>query len=210
MIAHDGLTELVRRAQTTDRTAVAELLARLQPDLDRLVERFGDVSTAYGSASDLAQEAALRLWEKLAQFQGADNDERTAAMLHDWLEQLVRRLATNRREARHAAKRRPERPIFSLGLPAGTDSRQPPAGLDPAAGGPTPSALACAAEVDARVRAALTALPDATDRQVLELCFFEAISLRAVAERLDLSYDKVRERYHAGLRFLERELGPLQ
>ncbi|HVC93781.1 MAG TPA: sigma-70 family RNA polymerase sigma factor [Pirellulales bacterium] len=209
MIAHDGLTELVRRAQTTDRKAVAELLARLRPDLDRLAERFGDVSTAAESASDLAQEAALRLWEKFGQFQGADNDALTAAMLHDWLEQLVRRLAANRRLARHAVKRRPERPVSFLGLAAGTDSRQPVVGLEPAESGPTPSALACAAEVNVRVRAALAALPNSTDRQVLELCFFDCMSLRAVAERLDLSYDKVRERYHAGLCLLERELGPL-
>ncbi|HVC92133.1 MAG TPA: sigma-70 family RNA polymerase sigma factor [Pirellulales bacterium] len=209
MIAHDGLSQLVRRAQSSDPAAVAELLARLRPDLARFAEHFGDVSTGDESASDLAQEAALRLWEKLGQFEGGNNDERTAAMLHDWLEKLVRRLATNRREARHAAKRRPERPVFSFGAPAGTDSRPKHLGLEPAEGGPTPSAIACAAEVDARVRAALAAVPDPTDRQIIELCFFEAMSLRAVAGRLDLTYDKVRERYHAGLRFLERELEPL-
>jgi len=39
-----------------------------------------------------------------------------------------------------------------------------------------------------------------------EACFGPSLSLREVAERLHLSYDKVRERYHAGLRFLERQL----
>jgi RNA polymerase sigma-70 factor (ECF subfamily) len=209
MIAPDGLSELVRRAQTADRTAVAELLVRLQPDLDCFAKRFGDVSTGAERVSDLAQEAALRLWEKLGQFQGATDDERTAAMLHDWLEKLVRRLATNRRDARHAAKRRPEQPLFSFGVPGGTDSRPTPAGPDLSESGPTPSAAAGAAEVDAHVRVALAAVPDPTDRQILELCFFDGLSLRAIAERLDLSYDKVRERYHAGLRFLERKLEPL-
>ncbi|HEV3021364.1 MAG TPA: sigma factor-like helix-turn-helix DNA-binding protein, partial [Pirellulales bacterium] len=139
----------------------------------------------------------------------AADDKQTAAMLHDWLEQLVRRLAANRREARHAAKRRPERSVLSLRGPAGTDSRPTPAGLDPAESGPTPSAIAGAAEVDAHVRAAFAAVPDPTDRQILELCFFEAMSLRAIAGRLELSYDQVRVRYHASLRFLERQLEPL-
>jgi DNA-directed RNA polymerase specialized sigma24 family protein len=47
------------------------------------------------------------------------------------------------------------------------------------------------------------------DRQIIELCFAQKLSLREIAERLQLSYDKVRERYHAGLRFLQRQLDGL-
>ena len=127
-------------------------------------------------------------------------------MLHNWVEQLIRRLAANRHEARHAGKRRPDLPVLRLEALAGRDSLGAPLGLDPAGNGPTPGAVVGGAEVDTRVRAAIQRIPNPTDRQILELCFVQALSLRTVAERLNISYDKVRERYHAALRFLEREL----
>ncbi len=206
MIPPDGICELVRRAQSGDRLAYADLLQRTGPDLEGFALRHGDLSSGVESVSDLTQQAALRFWEKFHQFQGADGGEPTAAMLHDWIQQLVRNLAANRRDARHAAKRRPDLPILRLGQPGLSDGQAGSAGLDPAGAGPTPSAAAAAAELDTRARAALASVPDPTDRRILELCFMEGLSLRAVAERLGLGYDKVRERYHAGLRFLERQL----
>lgn len=206
MIAPEGLTKLVRQAQSGDRQDVAELLERVRTDLERFAETYGDASAGAESASDLLQEASLRVCEKIGQFQGTLDDGQTAAMLHDWLEQLVRRLAANRREARHAQKRRPDDALLRLGDALGTDSQGAPAGLDPAGTGPTPSAVVAADELGARVRAALDSISDTTDRQILELCFLHSLSLRAVAEQMQLSYDKVRERYHAGLRLLEREL----
>jgi RNA polymerase sigma factor (sigma-70 family) len=59
------------------------------------------------------------------------------------------------------------------------------------------------------VRAALLKIASETDREIVRLYFFDSLSLRQIAERLGLSYDKVRERHHASLRFLERELGGL-
>jgi RNA polymerase sigma factor (sigma-70 family) len=206
MIAPDGLTDLVRQAQAGDRSAVAELLHRIRPDINRFAERFVDSSLAADSASDLAQEASLRVWKRLGQFQGARDDKQTAAMLYDWLQQLVQRLAANRREARHTGKRRPDLPLLRLGALTAADSQGKPGGLDPAGSELSPSALAGAAEVDARVRDALHAIPDSTDRRIIELCFGQGLSLREVADHLQLSYDKVRERHHAGLRFLERKL----
>ena len=49
----------------------------------------------------------------------------------------------------------------------------------------------------------------ARDREIVRLCFFDGLSLRQIAERLQLSYDKVRQRYHRSLKVLERELGGL-
>jgi RNA polymerase sigma factor (sigma-70 family) len=206
MIAPDGLSDLVRSAQTRDREAETKLLKRIQPELDRFARRFGHVSTAAESTSDLAQEASLRLWERFQQFQGAADDESTAAMLHDWLQQLVRRLAANRHAARHADKRRPDRPLLRFALPPENGSSNGAGGLDMAGTSATPSVIAQGAEAEERVRRALEKIPDTTDRLVLEMCFLQAHSLRAIAEHLNISYDKVRERYHAGLQFLESEL----
>jgi len=206
MIPPDGIRELVRQAQTGDPRACTELLQRIGPALRRFALRHGDLSSGVESVSDLSQQAALRFWETFHQFQGADSDEPTAAMLHDWIRKLVRNLAANRHDARHTAKRRPDRPILRLGRPRLGDGQAGSSGLDPAGDGPTPSAAAAAAELDTRARAALAGVPDPTDRQILEMCFMEGLSLRAVAERLGLGYDHVRQRYHSGLRFLERQL----
>ena len=206
MITSEGLVELIRQTHAGDRVAQTELLERIRPDLERFAQRHGDLSTGFESISDLTQQAALRFWERFHQFQGADGDEATAAMLYEWIQQLVQNLAANRREALRAAKRSPDLPLLRFGQRAHAESQQSSTGLDPPASGPSASEMARSAELDARVRLALDNVPNPTDRQILELCFIEALSLRAVAERLSLSYDSVRERYHAGLRFLERQL----
>ena len=36
--------------------------------------------------------------------------------------------------------------------------------------------------------------------------FFEGLTLRETSERLNLSYSQVRDRYHAAMRIMEREL----
>src|SRR5205823_6394028 len=77
-------------------------------------------------------------------------------------------------------------------------------GIDPAASDPTPSANVQADEQARLIRAALERIPDTTDREMVRLCFFEGLSLRQIAERLNLTYDEVRERYHSSLRLLER------
>ena len=59
-------------------------------------------------------------------------------MLHNWVEQRIRRLAANRHEARHAGQRRPDLPLLRLNALAGMDSLGAPLGLDPAGNGPTP------------------------------------------------------------------------
>jgi RNA polymerase sigma-70 factor, ECF subfamily len=205
MIAPEGLAQLVRQAQAGDRQAAAELLDCIGPALSTFAATFDRPSTAEESTSDFVQEASLRFWEKLPQFRGSTDDAQTAAMLHEWLRKMVRRFAATRRQARHADKRRPATAVVPLGAPV-DDSRGANVGIDPAASGPSPSALARTAEFEARVRVALNAMPEPLDRQILELCFVHSLSLRQVAERLHLSYDKVRERYHAGLRFLQREL----
>jgi hypothetical protein len=60
MIAPDGLTDLVGKAQAGNRGAQEELLGRIRSDLNRFAEQFGDSSLGAESIADLAQECALR------------------------------------------------------------------------------------------------------------------------------------------------------
>lgn len=187
-------------ARDGDRQAMERLLAALGPHLESLARRYAEPG-AQESVADLVQEAAVRIWQKLAQFQGGE-DEQTAAMFHDWLSQLVRNLALDRQRERHAQRREPPGGVLPLQA-AGTSEAQPP---EPPAAGPTPSANARTEEQANLIRAALDNLPQVVDREIMRLCFFEGLSLRQIADRLQLSYDKVRERYHHSLRVLEREL----
>jgi DNA-directed RNA polymerase specialized sigma24 family protein len=160
MINSEGLADLARRAQAGDRPAQMELVERIGPDLEHFARRHGDLSTGVESISDLTQQAALRFWEKFHQFRGADSDEATAAMLYEWIQQLVQNLAANRREALRTAKRCPDLPVLRLGQHAHAESQQSSTGLDPPATGPSPSEAARTAELDARVRLALNNVPN--------------------------------------------------
>ena len=60
------------------------------------------------------------------------------------------------------------------------------------------------------VQRALENIPDEADREIIRLFFFEQLSLSQIAQRLDWSYDRVRERYRQGMRQLERLLQTLK
>jgi RNA polymerase sigma factor (sigma-70 family) len=73
----------------------------------------------------------------------------------------------------------------------------------------TPSAMIQSHEEADMVRSALEKITDPTDREIVHLRFFENLSLRQISARLELTYDKVRERYRVVMSQLERELGRL-
>jgi RNA polymerase sigma factor (sigma-70 family) len=182
------------------------LLVIVRPWLEQSARRYADPQRESASTSDLAQEAWLRAWQKLSQFQGADTDDETAARFRAWVNRMVQRLGKNAVRHRTAQHRKPPGKLRRLDAPppAAQDSQ---AKLDPAASEPTPSALVAADEQARRVRAALIKLANEIDREILRLRFFDGLSLRQIAERLQWNHEKVRQRYHAALRLLEREMG---
>jgi RNA polymerase sigma factor (sigma-70 family) len=194
-------------AQQGDRQALERLLAALRPQLERLARRYAEPGGSRASTADLVQEAAVRLWQRLAQFRGGPDDEQTGAMFQDWLRQLVRHLAQDRQRQRHAQRREPPQGLRRLGAAAAGESSGNPGGDDPAASGSTPSAQVRADEQARLIRQALEKITDPTNRTIVELCFFEGLSLRQIAGRLNLTYDRVRQGYHRSLKLLERELG---
>jgi len=200
------ICDLLRRAQGGDREALDRLLVALRPRLEHLARGYVKPSGAGESTADLVQEAALRIWQKLDQFRGVEDAEQTAAMFYEWVSQLVRHLALDRQRDRHAQRRRPPQPLVRLDADAPDGSGAEQDRREPAASGPTPSANVRADEEVTLLQAALTRIPETADREILRLCFFEGLSLRQIADRLQVSYDKIRQSYHRGLRFLEREL----
>jgi RNA polymerase sigma factor (sigma-70 family) len=183
------------------------LLAVLRPRLEKLARRFAAPGSTQASTADLAQEAAVRLWQRLSQFQGGPDDAQTAAMFQEWLSQMVRHLAQDRERQRHAQRREPPRELRRIEHPGPGESSSAAAENDPPAGGPSPSANVQGDEQAQLIRRALEKITDPTNRKIVELCFFEGLSLRQIAGQLNLSYDKVRQGYHRSLKLLQRELG---
>jgi RNA polymerase sigma factor (sigma-70 family) len=199
-----GFPALLARARAGNRAATDELLALIRPWIEQLARKHGSPGGPDGNTSDLVQEAWLRAWQKLEQFTGADDEAQALAMFRTWLARIVARLGLNAARDGAAQQRTPPGKLLRLnGVPASVDSVPV---HDPAASGLTPSASAEAEEEARRVQEVLAGLTDPWDRDIIRMRFFEGMSLRQVAERVGCNHEAVRQRYHALLHRLERDL----
>jgi RNA polymerase sigma factor (sigma-70 family) len=201
----NGFRDLVRKAQAGEPQALDDLFHDLLPYVQRVASAQGTVPGE--SVSDRVGDVCQRVLEKLAQFRGAHeapDDEQAKALFLGWVRLIVRTVTLNTR--RNGGEPQPH---VSLQGP-GADGSSGPGGIDPPARERTPSSIVGADELVRRLLAALDELPDAGDREIVRLRYFEGLSLHQVAERTKLSYDKVRERYHVSMRRLQRRLEGLQ
>jgi DNA-directed RNA polymerase specialized sigma24 family protein len=76
----DGFHQLLRLAQAGDRAAMDRLFELIRPHLQDVARTYADSDRPDESASDLVQEAALRAWQAIGEFRGAENDDETLAM----------------------------------------------------------------------------------------------------------------------------------
>jgi RNA polymerase sigma-70 factor (ECF subfamily) len=204
----EGFHDLLARARSGDRTAIEELLGLIRPWIEQVARDHPPPPSRGGSVSDLVQEAWLRAWQKLDQFQGAADEAQSLAMFRAWLARIVSRLGLNAARDAGAQQRTPPGKLLRLdGVRAADDSV--PA-LDPSASAPTPSANVRAAEQARLVQEALARLTDPLDRDIIRLRFFEGLSLRQVAHRLGCNHETVRQRYHALLGRLQQDLKELE
>jgi RNA polymerase sigma factor (sigma-70 family) len=198
----DGFRDLVRRAQACDPEAADELFRRVLPFVARAV---AGRHAPGESVSDGVQNVCRRILEKLDQFRGADaaDDEQAWKLFRAWMRQIVRTVILNGwRDDEEPGK-------ISLTPPDGSGSNIG-SQLDPPAPDHTPSSIAHADERHRMILEALNELPDATDREIVWLRFFDGLSLKEIAPRLGLRYDKVRERFYFSLRRLQHRLEGLQ
>ena len=203
----EGFHQLLNEARAGDRQAMDRLFELIRPHLQDVARAYADSDRPDESTSDLVQDAALRAWQAIGEFRGAEKDDDTHAMFIAWLSRIVQRVGLNAVRDRQAQRRKPPQRILSLDEAGACEESSGPA-MEPAANEPSPSGNVASREQRQLIQAALDQVLDNDDRTIVRLRFFDGLSLREIAERLNVSYDRVRERYRVSMRRLERELGP--
>lgn len=170
--------EIVLRVQAGETELFARLLRRYNQRVYRAARA---VLRDDGEAEDVAQEAWVRAFRHLSDFQGR-------ALFSTW----ITRIAVHEAMAR---SRRAKRTTSSF------------MELEPVTASPTPDPEAEASEREMRthIEAAVEGLPDAY-RTVFVLREVEELSTRETAESLELSEDVVKTRLHRARAMLREDL----
>ncbi|MBI3725057.1 sigma-70 family RNA polymerase sigma factor [bacterium] len=179
--------ETLERAARGDPAAFEAIVRRFERPVYALVHRLtGDAE----AARDLAQDVFLKAWKNLARY----DPERPFA---PWFLKLAANLAIN---ARAAARLRR---AASLDAPRGGDDRAPDLPADAKA----PPAAESVADEEARA-AVRRGIAELEEKYALPVALFylEGLSVKEVAERLDLPEGTVKIRLHRARDVLKEKL----
>ena len=161
-----------------DRAAFSALFAHYAPRLRSFLRRGG---VDDGSVEELVQDVMLTVWRRAPQYQ----PERAA--VSTW----IFTIAQNRRIDRIRRTSRPEPEPDTPGV-------APPAAT-------APDAAAAAAQRAARLRSALSTLPD-EQADILRKMYFEGRPQRAIAEELGVPLGTVKSRVRLAMKRLREAL----
>lgn len=181
--------ELVSLARERHREAFDELVRRHTPRAR--MTALAVVRDAV-EAQDVLQEAFFNAWRKLSTF-------RSDASFGPWVRQIARNCALMRLRSR---RRRPEVPLESQRQDAEGVRTRPV--VDPA---PLASADLETAELGRAIAEAAERLPPVW-REVFELADHHHLSMREIADRLDVTVPNAKTRLHRARCRLRLELAP--
>jgi RNA polymerase sigma factor (sigma-70 family) len=189
----DGVHVLVQRARAGDPAAWTDLHALVKEYLLGLAQKLLGPGWQHQSAHDLSQDVWVKFATNIGDFRGGCDDANTAAALRAWLGQTATNLAKNYARDNRTQERTAPPGTVRLSSNGAGDSADG-AAVDPPADDPTPSHDERLRERRALIERALARLPEPTDRQMVDLHYFQDWPLRRVADELDLTYDQVRYR----------------
>lgn len=183
-------SDLLRLHLEGDHDAFATLVGRYQRELYNFLARF----TGEGAlAEDVFQETFLQLHVSAGKF---DMSRR----LKPWLFTIA---ANKARDAMRRSQRRRAAPLDATVGPAGDDAGTTFAELIPAEI-PAPDQTIVNLETRRAVVSFVSEMPESL-RVVLELCYFQQLSYKEVAEVLDVPLGTVKSRLHAAVRHFARK-----
>lgn len=157
---------LLQVAAKQDRAAYSELFGYYAPRVKSYLMRLGADNA---QAEEIAQDVMVTVWRKAGLF------DRSQASVSTW----IFRVARNRRIDVFRRTKRPELdPDEAMILPAAAEA---------------PEARVEAAETETRVREAMKDLPE-EQLLLLRLAFYEGLSHREIAEKLDVPLGTVKSR----------------
>jgi RNA polymerase sigma-70 factor, ECF subfamily len=166
-------------ASRQDRSAYAELFSYYAPRLKSYLMRLGADSSL---AEEITQDVMVTVWRKAGLF------DRRQASVSTW----IFRIARNRRIDLFRRSKKPDLdPEEPMILPSGVE--QPDRQLE-------------ARETEAQVRAAMKDLP-VEQLEMLKLAFYEGLSHREIAEKLDLPLGTVKSRIRLAFVKMRSTLG---
>lgn len=170
---------LVLVAGQQDRSAYAELFGYYAPRVKSYLMRLG----ADGAqAEEIAQDVMVTVWRKASLF------DRRQASVSTW----IFRIARNRRIDVFRRTKRPDLdPEETMILPAGVEA---------------PEERVEAMETEVRVREAMRDLPE-EQLQLLRLAFYDGLSHREIADKLDVPLGTVKSRIRLAFAKMKSRLG---
>lgn len=185
MVVRATDTEMVRRAQSGDRNAFAELVHEYGPRALNLARR---LVNDRDSAGDVAQEALVKAWSHLPQL-------KEGAAFYPWLARIVVNQARNMFRAQ---SRRPIADVeidndFTEGVVPGREAN------------PGPVKTAQARELSGAVDKAVAALPF-NYRTALVMFTVDGMKHADIAAALDIPEETVRWRVHQARKMLREKL----
>jgi RNA polymerase sigma-70 factor (ECF subfamily) len=169
-----GDDDLATRLVAADADALRETYRRFAPAVFGLALR---ILHDNALAEDVTQDVFVRLWEQPSRF------DPTRGPLRAYLLAMTHSRAIERIRKEESQRRR----VDAVAQLAASDGHDDPA------------ALVTASRDGLAVRRALAALPD-DQRVAIELAYFEGLSYREVADRLDEPEGTVKYRIRAGMR----------
>ncbi len=189
------LTSDIRAAVAGDQTVWVRLFETYRPAMQRWALSFSHDSEM--SQDDLVQEAWLRVCKGLSGFRGVDQKDGIPAAFYSWLRVTARNAMLAQWRTRNTNRRIPDELMVSGEslFVADPNTR-------------TPSSIAAQHEELARLQNAIADMPDARDRQIIGMVFEDGLSLRTVAQLLDMDYSALRRRFHVLLSELSTSVTP--
>ncbi len=192
-----NFTDQLASAQDGDRQSLEAIIADFGWVVDAECYKFVSNFRSDVSVSDLKQEVWMKIWGHIEQFQYSD-PQYAKGQFVAWLRTVAKRVVLSLDRKARNQTRLPRHGLASLdGASHDMPTRDYTA---------SPSSVVAGIEEANRLRMAVQSLSSEEMKSVIRYCFFDGLSLKQVADRLDLTYDQVRYRFHTALQELERFL----